>query len=66
MGSGVKWRWVTGEDWRVEGAMVEKSGNNHEKRQEVKDKMGLSGESGEGWVYYDNKVSSLHRCWGGG
>lgn len=65
VGSGVKWRWVAGEDWRVEGAMGEKNGGGHEKRQEVKDKIGLGGESGEGWVYYDNKVCSLHRCWGG-
>ncbi|KAI5852468.1 Peroxin/Dysferlin domain-containing protein [Morchella snyderi] len=52
-GSGVKWRWVEGEDWRVEGANG--SGNGGGKKQDVKDKVGLNGESGEGWVYYDNK-----------
>ncbi|RPB09683.1 integral peroxisomal membrane peroxin [Morchella conica CCBAS932] len=51
-GSGVRWRWVPGEDWRVEGA---NGGGGGGKKQEVKDKVGLSGESGEGWVYYDNK-----------
>lgn len=55
-GSGVKWRWVPGEEWRVEGAKGEKNGHGHHKKQDVKDKVGLSGESGEGWVYYDNKV----------
>lgn len=55
-GSGVKWRWVQGQDWRVEGAKGEKNGNGSHKKQDVKDKVGLSGESGEGWVYYDNKV----------
>ncbi|RPA92609.1 Pex24p-domain-containing protein [Choiromyces venosus 120613-1] len=51
-GSGVRWRWVEGEEWRVEGA------NGHGKKgvtQEVKDKLGGNGEVGEGWVYYDNK-----------
>ncbi|KAH0614462.1 uncharacterized protein H6S33_000098 [Morchella sextelata] len=52
-GSGVRWRWVEGEDWRVEGANGGRGGGG--KKQEVKDKVGLSGESGEGWVYYDNK-----------
>lgn len=57
--SGVRWRWVVEEDWRVEGAVGEKNGHSHGKKQEVKDKVGLSGESGEGWVYYDNKVCSV-------
>ncbi|KAG0639869.1 integral peroxisomal membrane peroxin-domain-containing protein [Tuber brumale] len=51
-GSGVRWRWVEGEEWRVEGA----DGHGRKsKGQEVKDKLGCSGEVGEGWVYYDNK-----------
>ncbi|PWW73618.1 Pex24p-domain-containing protein [Tuber magnatum] len=51
-GSGVCWRWVQDEEWRVEGA------DGHGKKskgQEVKDKLGGSGGVGEGWVYYDNK-----------
>ncbi|PUU82551.1 integral peroxisomal membrane peroxin-domain-containing protein [Tuber borchii] len=51
-GSDVRWRWVEGEEWRVEGA------DGHGKKskgQEVKDKLGGSGEVGQGWVYYDNQ-----------
>lgn len=60
----MRWRWVEGEDWRVEGAHGEKGG--HHRKQDVKDKVGLSGESGEGWVYYDNKVWFPHHGFGKG
>lgn len=53
-GSGVKWRWVPGEDWRVDGQDME--GRKQGKKQAVKDKLGGSGVEGEGWIYYDNKV----------
>ena len=53
-GSGVKWRWVLGEDWRVDGQDME--GRKPGKKQAVKDKLGGSGVEGEGWIYYDNKV----------
>lgn len=53
-GSGVKWRWVLREDWRVDGHDME--GRKHGKKQIVKDKLGGSGVEGEGWIYYDNKV----------
>lgn len=52
-GSGVKWRWVSGEDWRVDGQDME--GRKPGKKQAVKDKLGGSGVEGEGWIYYDNK-----------
>lgn len=52
-GSGVKWRWVPGEDWRVDGQDME--GRKPGKKQVVKDKLGGSGVEGEGWIYYDNK-----------
>lgn len=53
-GSGVKWRWVAGEDWRVDGQDTE--GRKPGKKQAIKDKLGGSGVEGEGWIYYDNKV----------
>lgn len=52
-GSGVKWRWIPGEDWRVDGQDME--GRKLGKKQAVKDKLGGSGVEGEGWIYYDNK-----------
>jgi len=52
-GSGVRWRWVEGEEWRVDGQDME--GRKHGKKQAVKDKFGGSGVEGEGWIYYDNK-----------
>ncbi|KAF8250985.1 Pex24p-domain-containing protein [Wilcoxina mikolae CBS 423.85] len=51
-GSKVRWRWVVGEEWEVEGATGNGSGG---KRQELKDRLGGPGEGGEGWWYYDNK-----------
>ena len=39
-----KWRWVPGSEWRIEGADKSKSDTKV--------------SNGEGWVYYDNKVSS--------
>ena len=59
MGSGVKWRWVPGESWRVDGQDQEgrKQGG---RKQAVKDKLGGSGVEGEGWIYYDNKVCYLY------
>jgi hypothetical protein len=39
-----KWRWVEGSDWRVEGADFFNS------------KSESKGATGEGWIYYDNKV----------
>ncbi|KAI5848011.1 integral peroxisomal membrane peroxin-domain-containing protein [Tricharina praecox] len=53
-GSGVAWRWVSGEEWVVEGAAGEQGGRSRAK-QEVKDRLGGAGEQGEGWWYYDNK-----------
>jgi len=53
-GSGVAWRWVPGEEWEVEGAADEHRGKKRAK-QEIKDRLGGPGESGEGWWYYDNK-----------
>lgn len=53
-GSAVKWRWVPGEDWEVEGA-EEGKGKGKRVSQEVKDRLGGPGEGGEGWWYYDNK-----------
>ena len=56
-GSGVRWRWVPREDWRVDGQDTE--GKKHGKKQVVKDKLGGSGVVGEGWIYYDNKVCMM-------
>lgn len=52
-GAGVRWRWVPGEDWTVDGGS--NGGGNGGKKQEMKDKLGGPGEAGEGWWYYDNK-----------
>lgn len=73
-GSGVRWRWVKGEEWEVEGGEkgngtrrragsgAGKSGGvggvtAKERLQEVMDRTGGPGEGGEGWWYYNNKVS---------
>jgi hypothetical protein len=42
-----KWRWVEGSEWRVEGA------DNFNGKSDSK------GSTGEGWIYYDNKVGFL-------
>lgn len=49
----MRWKWVDGEDWRVDGA-EEKDGKS--RKQELKDKVGGDGAKDEGWIYYDNKV----------
>jgi hypothetical protein len=51
--SGVKWRWVEGDEWRVDGQ--DQEGRKPGKKQAVKDKLGGNGEEGQGWIYYDNK-----------
>lgn len=40
-----KWRWVEGTEWRVEGA------------DNFNGKSNSKGSTGEGWIYYDTKVS---------
>ncbi|RPA77642.1 Pex24p-domain-containing protein [Ascobolus immersus RN42] len=56
-GSGVKWRWVDGEDWWVEGA--DKVGGRESKMRGLKERVGKTVKVGEGedegWIYYDNK-----------
>jgi hypothetical protein len=52
-GGKVRWRWVKGEDWEVEGA--ERREGKKKLGQEVKDRLGGPGGDGEGWWYYDNK-----------
>ena len=52
--NGMKWRWVLGDDWRVEGEENHNTGGKNVK-QDVKDKLGGKGEEGKGWIYYDNK-----------
>jgi hypothetical protein len=42
-----KWRWVEGSEWRIEGA------DNFNGKSDSK------GSTGEGWIYYDNKVGCL-------
>lgn len=62
-GSGVKWRWVEGEDWWVEGA--DKVSGRESRLRGLKERMGKTlgkentGGEDEGWIYYDNKVWSL-------
>lgn len=60
-GSGVKWRWVEGEDWRVDGASNDAGSNG--KKQEVLDRIGGDGAKDEGWIYYDNKVRLFFIIW---
>ncbi len=57
-GSRMRWRWVEGSRWRVDGVpdeavKVEKTSENGKVEEEWK----YDGEGGRmGWVYYDNKV----------
>lgn len=53
--SGVYWRWVSGEDWAIEGAVAETVTGCETKKQHLRDKLGGPGCNGEGWWYYDNK-----------
>lgn len=61
-GSGVRWRWLPGEEWVVEGTGGGGGGTRHARRQEVKDRLGGNGPEGEGWWYYDNKVCFQASC----
>jgi len=49
-GGNVRWRWVEGSQWLVEGA-----GEFNEGGSKAKD--GTT-DGGQGWIYYDNKVRS--------
>lgn len=50
-GGDVKWRWVEGSQWLVEGAGKHDEGGPQAKADSNSD-------GGSGWIYYDNKV-----CW---
>ena len=55
---GMRWRWVPGDVWRVEGEediKSESKSHKQEVKQDLKDKLGGKGEEGKGWIYYDNK-----------
>ena len=48
-GGEVKWQWVEGSEWLVEGAGEHDEGGNNPKADSDTD-------GGSGWIYYDNKV----------
>lgn len=47
-GSRVRWRWVEGSRWKVDGVPAPEDGS---------EEVDYDGEAGKmGWIYYDNKV----------
>ena len=55
-----RWRWVPGAEWRVEGALEGEEGGPKPPPGEAK---ATTGNSGGGWIYYDNKVPiPRHSC----
>jgi hypothetical protein len=49
-GSNARWRWVEDSQWLVEGAGEFDEGG-------TKAQSDSSADGGQGWIYYDNKVS---------
>jgi hypothetical protein len=45
-GGQARWRWVQGSEWKIEGAEPGKGDKG--------------GPTGDGWIYYDNKVRTNH------
>jgi len=59
-GGDVKWQWVEGSEWRVEGAGEHDEGGTNPKADSNTD-------GGSGWIYYDNKWQNGrrgHDSWG--
>ncbi|KAI9746709.1 MAG: peroxisome- protein [Claussenomyces sp. TS43310] len=52
-GGDVRWRWVAGRRWLVEGAAESDEGGVHAKSD--------SSDGGQGWIYYDNKWQNGRR-----
>lgn len=64
-GSNMRWRWVEGSRWRVDGvpddAVMTENGNDDGDAGDGKSEWDYDGPGGKaGWVYYDNKVRYLH------
>jgi hypothetical protein len=55
-GSSAKWQWVEGSEWKIEDGGNESSKAPIEKGKANSSSTNASG----GWIYYDNKVSSLN------
>lgn len=54
----MRWRWVEGSRWRVDGVPDEAVSNNSKDGE-----WDFDGEGGKnGWIYYDNKVCLLEEC----
>ena len=53
-GSAARWRWVEGSKWLVEGAGEFNEGGIKAKEDAT--------DGGQGWIYYDNKVSQIKLC----
>lgn len=61
----MRWRWVRGSRWRVDGVSDESANGGASGAAE--NEWNYDGEAGKsGWIFYDNKVFLLHRrtiCW---